>query len=228
MKAEVVFLLSFIVSTSFGFSQGELQWGNNFVALGFRAPIYDFDPTLPGEPGSIHGQSPLSIPTGSTVYGGPLLQGTGYTFALFAGHAGATSNQLSFVASTTFRTATGNVLPAGLVLSSNATIPGVDAGQRAEFQIRVWANSPGVTDWASALALNSPHGGSEMVLSAPLGGFASNGDPRFFPTPGTVGWTSFSIGWGEAPSPGPEPSLFALSVLGMLLWNRARIRTAKR
>jgi hypothetical protein len=58
------------------FGQGTLQFGNNFPPV-FRAPIYGCDPYVP-----LHfqsGQSELSLPAGTTVYGGPLLQGTGYT-----------------------------------------------------------------------------------------------------------------------------------------------------
>ena len=64
---------------------GNIQWGNSYTSSNFRSLIYG--PDTNGNPSAIHvGQSAntLEIPTGSTVYNGPLLQGTGWTFAFFA------------------------------------------------------------------------------------------------------------------------------------------------
>ena len=209
-------ILFLVAGASTLFGQGALQWGNTFS--GFRAPIYG---------GSVadtelSGQSDLGIPSGTTVYHGPLLQGTGWTFALFAGPAGSTSNQLAFVggASQPFRTATGNVLPAGLVLGGTTTIPAVDAGQQATFQIRMWQNFPGVTDWSSALAFGALHAASAMVLSGPLGGIPSTGGSPFN-TPTTTGWTSFTF-------PIPEPSpvvLIGMVTTVTMFWRRRRARS---
>src|SRR5437879_474102 len=101
----VSFLLGGLTSA---FSQGLLDWGNNFTGL-FRAPEYRYDPSNPtivtnGPPGNV------------TVYDGPLVQGTRYTFGVFIGPSSVSDpNALFLLVSTTFRTANGNVLPAGLV-----------------------------------------------------------------------------------------------------------------
>src|SRR6478735_5325298 len=81
-------------------AQGFLDWGNNFTGQ-FRAPIYNADPNDYWSFTS--GQSALGVPAGSTSYAGPLLQGTGYTFQLFAGPSSVTDpNDLTLLATTTF------------------------------------------------------------------------------------------------------------------------------
>jgi len=197
------------------FGQGAIQWGNTFS--GFRSPIYGPDPANPSV--LTTGNGSLSTPTGSTVFGGPLLQGAGFTFAIYVGSSSATSNQLTLLTSTTFRTATGNVLPAGLVLGGTSTVPGVDAGQQAEFQIRAWANNSGtILDWNSALVAGVPVGASSMVLSGALGGIPTGGGSPFT-TPTSGGWSSFSL------SSVPEPSSFALMGLAsaaMVIFRRRK------
>jgi hypothetical protein len=93
-----------LVSVSPVFAQGTLLFGNEFRnelgVLFFRAPVYGPDPNDPSR--STVGPSDL----GTTTYAGPLLQGTGYTMALFAGPEGvADPSTLLLVATTTFRTA---------------------------------------------------------------------------------------------------------------------------
>ena len=197
----ITFLISSVGSV---FGQGAIQWGNSLT--GFRAPIYGADPA---NLVITSGQSALGIPTGSTVYGGPLLQGTRYTFAVYIGPAGATSSQLILLTSTTFRTASGDVLPAGLVIGGTLTVPGVDAGEPALFQIRVWDNKGGtVLDWPSAQTADTLFGFSPLVLSAPLGGIPPGGGAPVI-TPSTTGWNSFCFTFV------PEPTAFALAGLGV-------------
>jgi hypothetical protein len=140
-----------IAGAASAFGQGAINYGN---ATGFRAPVYGPDPGN----GSLSttGQSALGTPTGSTVYNGPLLQGTGFTFALFGGPLNTPSNTMFLLASTTFRTATANALPAGLTLTGSATVPGATANQSASYQVRVWNNQGGtITTWGQQKLLGS-------------------------------------------------------------------------
>jgi hypothetical protein len=187
-------------------AQGFIDWGTGFTGL-FRAPIYNVDPANPNV--STSGQSALGVPAGGTVYGGLLLQGTGYTFAFFAGPSLINDpNALALIVSTTFRTANGNILPAGLVSGNTAQIPGVLPGQTAKFQMRVWDNQGGtLTTWAQALAAGTAMGTSALVTSGPLGGIDPN-TGGIVANPQTVGWTSFNI------AVVPEPTSLALAGLG--------------
>lgn len=191
------------------FSQGFLTWGNN--PTGFRAPIYGPAPgatTL-----SVSGQSSLGTPSGSTVYAGPLLSGTGYTFAVYVGPVSAAdSSALTLLVSTTFRTGTG-ALPNGLVNGGTVTVPGVGPGNPVKFQIRAWDNKGGTADFAGA----DIKGVSSVITSAALGGIDTAGN--IVSTPATTGWNSFNI------YAVPEPSTFVLAGLGaasLLIFRRRK------
>jgi len=197
-----------------GHSQGLIQFGNSFGsgATGFRAPIFGFDSSNPTLSQVGNPPSPLGNPGGTTVYAGPLLHGTGYTIALFAGLAGTSESELMLVMATTFRTASGNVLPAGLISTTTVAVNGVWPGQTATLQIRVWDNKGGtITSWAQVLALDqqdigdrTAHGSSSLFQSY-LGALWP---PTLPVPPATVGWESFNIYIV------PEPSVIALGLLG--------------
>jgi len=216
MKKTLLLTLLVAGATS-AFSQGFLDWGNNFTGT-FRAPIYNADPANPN--GSTSGQSSLGVPAGSTAYAGPLLQGTGYTFQIFAGPSSVTDpNNLTLLATTTFRTAAGNALPAGLVFGATTTVPGVNPGSTANFVIRAFDNQGGtITTWAQALAAGVARGNSAITTTGPLGGI----DPvtgNIVANPSTTGWSSFNI------AAVPEPTSFALAGLGaaaLLIFRRRK------
>jgi len=203
---QILLLAAFLASASSALTQGLLQAGNTFSGL-FRAPIYGPDPADPFLMTS--GQSALGFPAGTTVYNGPLLQGTGYTFALFAGPSGTTDPAaLELVTTTTFRT--GTSLPAGTVFTLTLPIPGVGVAQIAALQVRVWDNQGGaVGNWAAVLANPSvARGQSAIFASAPLG-FSDPVSGAPVSAPPMTGWTSFNI------YQVPEPSLLALGALGL-------------
>jgi hypothetical protein len=195
--------MALVAAAASAFAQGGIAWGNN--PSGFRAHIFGPDPgdsTL-----SKTGQTAAGIPAGSTTYAGALLTGTSFSFTFWAGSASTTSNNLQLLASTTFRTGTA----AGLVNGGTVTVPGVNAGDTAHFQIRVWNNQGGtITTWAAAEAAwltgLTTAGVSPVVTSAALGGTDTNGNPVVNPV--DSGWTSFNI-YGV-----PEPTTFALLGLG--------------
>src|SRR5260370_25833622 len=109
-------LLVFILAgATAAFGQGTINFGNHVAGL-FSAPIYAPDPANPSL--SLSSQSSLGNPSGSTVYGGQLLQGTQYVMGLYGGPENVTDPALlTLVTTETFRTAAGNVLPVGLILT---------------------------------------------------------------------------------------------------------------
>lgn len=207
-------LLTMALNITLGaFAQGTLNVGNSVTGI-FRAPIYSAPYTVPGFWTIRSGQSSLGIPSGSTAYPGPLIQGTGYTFAVYYGAASVTDDRnLSLLVETTFRTAAGNVLPAGLIRTVNVVVPGVNPGMRAKLQVRVWNNQGGtITSWDWASYRNA----SSMFISEPLGGLGTGGPVL---TPDMTGWASFDV-----PILVPEPSAWAIGlfVSATLLIRRPR------
>jgi hypothetical protein len=203
--------LAILSSVGAALAQGTLQIGNTFGTgtTGFRAPIYGLNPANPAE--SLSGNSAIGTPAGTTQYAGPLLQGTGFTFALFAGPAGTAEGALQLVTTTTFRTATGNVLPAGLINTVTVPINGVPSGSPAAVQVRVWDNQGGaISTWSQAIANPAAvaSGKSGVFATLPLGGPDPGGGTPITP-PEMRGWQSFNV------SQVPEPSVIALGALGL-------------
>ena len=189
--------------------QGYLDWGNNFSGT-FRAPIYT---SLPGHIYEfVSGQSSLGNPVGNTVYTGPLLSGTGWTFGVFVGpESAADSSALTLLVTTTFRTTTATglqALPKGLVFGGTTSVPGVWPGYRCKYQIRVWDNCGGTaTSWEAAVfGYSFSRWYSTVVTSGPLGGIGTDGTPIL--NPQTIGWTSFNVPIV------PEPGSLGLALLG--------------
>jgi len=218
-KLVVIAALSLTGLAAFG--QGSLNFGNSFSGS-FIMPIFGPDPANPtlalsGAP-STSRVSGVIPSTGTTVYGGPLLQGTGYTLQLWAGST--TGNLAPTTYITSFRTSTGDKLPAGLVSGAvGVVIPGVDAGQQAFYQLRVWDNKGGqATTWAAGLA-GGTYGSSAIVLSGALGGVDSTGGIHAT-SPNSTDWVSFNL-----ISNVPEPTSLALAGLGaaaMMIFRRRK------
>jgi len=206
---KLVVIAALSLSGLAAFGQGLINFGNNFAGT-FLMPIFGPDPAnvelaLSGVP-STSRVSGVIPNTGTTVYGGALLQGTGYTLQFWAG---STTANLQPVYTTTFRTATGDKLPAGLI-SGNVTtpIPGVDAGQQALYQVRVWANRSGqLTTWALG-QIGGVYGSSAIVQSGPLGGVDTTGGVHPL-NPNSTDWVSFNL-----INIIPEPTSLALAGLG--------------
>jgi hypothetical protein len=210
--------LSFVVLAAFGVvanvsAQGTLYFGNYINGI-LLAPIFAPDP---GNPSSEqHGQSELGIQQGTSIYNGPLLAGSGYSVALYAGPYGSSADSLHLAATSTFLSSTDGSLPAGLWLPSVVTIPGVLAGSSVTVDIRVWDNRGGtVTSWEAALQDPTVARGSSGAFS-PLG--LLGGSPQF-PVNSPLflmGLKSFNIAVQV-----PEPAVFALlAVAGILLYRR--------
>jgi hypothetical protein len=172
-------------AVSSGFAQGNIDVGNHFGATVWRAPLYGPEPNDPGL--SIVGQPPtIGFPTGTTVYSGARLQGPGFTFGFYASTTGITAdpNSLSLIGTLPFGSTAGT---AGFVSTATLNVPGVLAGNRTTWQIRVWDNAGGtITNYANAVI----RAGTPMIDSAPLGGIGPGG---VFLNPNTAGWTSFNI-----------------------------------
>lgn len=219
---KILIIAAVAMTTVVGYSQGRISVQNGVT--GFFQPIFGVNPLDPltrtsgnplnGQPNLASGASPAG---GSTIYGGSLLQGTGFTFAFLGGSTTANLTQLF---STTFRTATAfNKLPAGLISGVTTVImPTVDAGQSGFYQIVAWNNAGGtLTTWQQAQTASADAGFSGIFATGPLGGTDVNGN--VFPVnPATTAWTSFSL------ASVPEPTSFALAGLGIaaMLINRRR------
>jgi len=192
-KIIVSTLLAMAAVASFG--QGSISIGNGITAT--RFPIYA--PQLADPTTQVVGSSSLSAPTGTTVYTGALLQGTRYAIEFWAGPSSATDfSGLTLITTTTFRTATGNVLPAGLTTTILGTIANVPADGFAKLGVRVWDTlSVGGSSYATAsIRGQSP----TLSLSGGLGGGLTT-------PPNWVG-QSFSL------VSVPEPTSMALAGIG--------------
>jgi len=194
--------IAVLALTVSSFAQGTLYVGNNFFGR-FRAPIYGPELASPGT--SISGQSSLGLPSGDAVYSGPLLQGTNFTFAVYYGPSFVIDpGQLTLLTTTTFRTAAGDVLPAGLIYSYDVVVPGILPGETAKLQVRVWDNDGGLfNSWDRASTKEQ----SAMFSSLPLGGLIPGGG--ILHNPEMTGWTSFGLTVAI-----PEPKTFVLAGLG--------------
>jgi hypothetical protein len=193
-------------------AQGTLYFGNYVNGI-LLAPIFGPDPNYPSA--EKHGQSPLGIPEGGVVYEGPLLNGSGYSVALFAGSYGAKADSLKLVTTSTFLSSDHGSLPAGLWMPSVVAIPDVLGGSRVTVDIRVWDNKGGtVTTWEQALQDSTVARGSSGAFS-PLG--LLGGSPNF-PVDSPlflVGMQSFNI------AVIPEPTVFAfLGLAAFAAWRR--------
>jgi hypothetical protein len=212
MKTLNVALLNLVAAASV-LAQGSIVFNNRTADV--RAPIYG--PLGPGDTVSIVGNTATGVPAGTADYGGrPLLSGSGYTAALFAGPQGTPEASLQPVAMTTFRTGTlaGYIAPP----LDAVTIPGVPGGQIATLQLRVWDNRGGtLTTWAAAeaawLSGQIAAGKSPVFNSLPLGGA---GEPPSLP-PNLVGLVSFNIYY--VPEPGTL-ALLGLGALGLMVFRR--------
>jgi PEP-CTERM motif len=210
-------LLTILAWTTLGaFGQGTLNVLNNLSGV-FRAPIYGWDPASPTT--SLSGQSATGLPAGSTFYTGPLLQGTGFTFAVYSGQASVTHpSALTLLVSTTFRTGSA----AGLITSILAIpVPGVAPGEQARLQVRAWDNRGGTLPTWEMVTSDpySDYASSGMFLSGPLGGITSNGE--LLPADMT-GWQSFSIAVIPEPSSLVLIGLAGLAFGGCRWWSRIK------
>jgi len=176
------------------FPQGQIIF-NNQVSATVVAPVYDLEPSQPGQ--SRYGNTGSGVPAGTQSYGGALLAGTNYTAQLFAGPTN-TGNLAELQPGTHFRVGNG----AGFVVAPNFAlrVGGVVEGERGLVQLRVWNNRSGaITNWQQVLADPTiERGESQPFLSPPLGGM-------FTPPPNLIGLESFSL-WRPSSSP------FALSI----------------
>jgi hypothetical protein len=134
MKTAKTLLLSTLATVAVcnGFAQGAIDVGNGFGATVFRARI--LGPQSGNPTWSIVGQPPTgAYPTGTTVYTGARLQGTGFTFGFYASTTGITAdaNSLSLIGTLQFGNTAGT---AGNVTTATLNVPGVLAGNPTTWQ----------------------------------------------------------------------------------------------
>jgi hypothetical protein len=178
-------------------AQGQVRWGNNFTGV-TRAPIFGVEAT--GDAARvIRGNNAAGLPVGTSVYTGALLQGTGFTIAMFFG------NDSTPRGVNTFRTGTAAGLTTLLTVTDDTRPPGTSG---FNVQFRAWDNRGGqITSWSQVMADPSiPQGVSDPFTIGALGGVSG---PSVFPVPDTTGIRSFNL------TMVPEPSLIALGALGL-------------
>ena len=203
-------------------AQGTILFANYVKGI-LLAPIFGVSPSDPTV--QTRGQSALGIPGGSTVYSGPLLNGSGYTVALYAGPKNTAAESLQLVATSTFRPSAVDDLPAGLWFPSAVTVPGVGAGQRVSVELRVWDNRGGtIKTWDEVIKNGYTDRGTSGVFSplgilgAPLGTFMG---PAADSPLILVGLTSFNLAVG--PLAVPEPGVGGITMLGLGAWYLVRL-----
>jgi len=188
-------------------AQGAFLWGNNLSSVPqIRAPIYGVDPANPSQ--IRRGQSQAGIPQGSTVYGGALLLGTGFTAAIYLGDdAASTMANLmppEVMGITPFRTSTAAAGWTPQLTGGDPTRPVGRSG--VNYEIRAWDNRGGtITSWAQVMAMGGQVAAGTsgvLVFGGPLGGGT-------VALPFTDGIRSFQL------TMVPEPSLIALGALGL-------------
>jgi len=204
MKKNLILAIAAFLALPLGaFAQGQISWGNVFGAspsFVLLAPIYGIDSASPQQ--AKEGNTAAGRPAGTTVYGGALLAGTGFTAGLFIGVPG---QSLAQIATQPFRTAGA----AGLTLPLTPTVNALLPGTAVTVQLRAWDNRQGsITSWTMVMADPTIPQGVSGLLSHVMGGT----DPAtgaVFPVQQTLGLRSFQL------TMVPEPSLIALGALGL-------------
>lgn len=165
-------------------------------------------PQLANPTASTFGSTAADTPTGTTVYTGGTVQGTGYSATLWAAAgAGQAQSALALVPGSLTPFRTGSTLggtPAPLALA----VPGVAPASTGTFQVRVWENAGGAT-WETALV----RGESQLFNVSNLG------DGVLTLPADMAEFRSFSL------YVVPEPSTFVLAGLGaaaLLIFRRRK------
>lgn len=143
MKKTLVTITVALLTVS-SFAQGTVNILNNLSGT-FRAPIYGPEPASLTT--SLSGNTATGLPAGGTTYTGPLLAGTGFTFAVFYGPSAVVDpNALTLLTTQPFRTGGA----AGLITSQLAfVVPGSTEGGSVKMQVRAWDNKNGtITSWS--------------------------------------------------------------------------------
>jgi len=182
-------------------AQGHFQWGNNINNV-VLAPIYGVDPANPTQ--TRMGNTASGFPAGTQTYAGPLLEGTGFTAAIYTSDfpTDMAANN-THIATDTFRSGPN----AGFISTHVESDPNRPPGTAGVcYQLRAWDNQGGiVTTWSQVMA---------------AGGMIASGmsDVYVFTSPlsvGPMGRPDTALIRSFQLTVVPEPSLIALGVLGL-------------
>jgi hypothetical protein len=207
MKVFVTIMIA-VAAANTASAQGTIDFRNRIgsgATAAMWTPVYGPNPANPTL--MQQGNATTNINPGPIDYTGhPLLIGTGFTVALFAGPVGTPPEALAYILMSVFSTS----VSVGGIWEAREPYPGVPnatPGGNATAQVRAWDNQNfTLQTWAQVMAAspNVPRG-----VSAPFTLY-SLGDPNdATKRPATlIGMTSFNIAIV------PEPGVIALGLLG--------------
>jgi len=221
MKKNLLVIAGLLCVSAGAFAQGTIQFNNRLTGTSTAAivaPIYDVDPNdkLGHKNGQPASAATAPVPSGTQVYAGPALVGSGFTATIWARPSGSASPFVQ-AASTPFRAAGSTSTPGFWVIPGTAAVLGnvaSDPAVRAEIVIRVWDNRGGtITSWdqlydAATGAANLNNGTVQRGESLPFVDSDQLGGGTVLP-PTLRGLQSFQL--YEVV---PEPSTIALGILG--------------
>lgn len=148
------------------------------------APIYGPDPVDARL--SLHGQSAEGVPTGTTVYAGPKLEGSNYRAELLFG---ATPEELAVVPDSQTRFRSGST--AGFWIGKRVGLPAIPAGVPYYLKVRIWDDQGGTIDsWDKVLADPSVLRGESLLLTTYNSGIGPDGQLYL---PDLTLWKSFNL-----------------------------------
>jgi hypothetical protein len=199
MKTRIIFILSAVAMGTSVHAQGTITFYNNNVINPITGVTYvagiwdDRNPSVDDGPHTVD-------PNNVTGYIGAGTTPGGITVGLFLA-----SNLTTAIATTTLRTTTRSEVFVG---TQDITIPGTTPGQPADLVIRAWSTTAG--SYGNARVTNGAKFGEAAFMSKPLGGINPNPPPPSFPAPDIAPFPGL-----EMDTKIPEPSMIALSVLGL-------------
>jgi len=215
MKNLAVIAIASLISAS-AFGQGQINFNNRVVGV-VVAPVYGVNPASP----TVRLSGNATTNGGSVNYSGiPLVAGTNYSAQIFYGPAGTTDPLTMQATDPSTQVPFRSTAATGGFIQNQAaavTLNGIDFGQTAAIQMRVWDNRGGtINSWAQSQSarLSDPTLATGMsdIFQVAMSANAS------IPPPNMVGLTSFNL------TVVPEPSVIALGALalGALLLRRRK------
>lgn len=218
--------VALLVGAVSGYSQGEINFSGN--ETGFKQVIYTANTldtvtsvsyggyTVQERQGST--AAAPETPTGSTVYSGSLITGTGYDAELL-GAAGANDSLSSLLP--LLNTSSGAAIlnfftggaPAGTIQGiTPVVVPNLPSGGSATIAIAAWNNEGGTVNSLAAAQAYAQANSVNIWGISPLANISTTVSPNQPAAMSTASDLNLSFSLGTAT---PEPSTIALGVMGV-------------